>query len=460
MNRILSIAAAALFVGGCLILAAAPSAAFADTQLPLTSSTNLITDFTAQDIHYGDSVHYQFIQGTYAGGTVHSNGTFSLTLGNFGCPTSGPLICDGGSLALWTVSSAVGYYAFSWQDLTTSAPIVYQEWYWDGSSGHDTLPPSDTTTRIVTVVPVASSTVATTTTTGGTIFVNPADYQDGMEFTMQFVNQTVNTSLSYSALDAWNAATGRGVQTYTFPITSSGSSSFATTTTFAFGGKWFATYQITSPTFLSSIPFIGGYFNPASEAATTTSFVVGALTQLDQAIAIGQTAVASYAVYGVNATNTAVEIYCNPLSTDGKFSIVSCLGILIIPSSSDLLNVWNALYAAVLQRAPWGYLTRFFTIMSSTATTTLPVINIETPLGRPGSPEYTDGSFHFDPNDMLAGGATLLNTVHTSFGGDLDVQQVFEPFVDLTIALAVLMAIIHDLLGLSKHRHARPHSLH
>lgn len=317
-------------------------------------------------------------------------------------------------------------------------------------------------TRIVSVLPVASSTVATSTTTGGSVYINPADFVSGMNFTVQFTNQTKATSLSYSAADAYDRAVGTGVLSYTFPILSSGFTSFSTSTTFAFSGLTFGNYQIVSPNFLSSIPFIGGFFNPTTKAALSDSFTVNALTPLDQAISVGQTAVASYSLYGTNATNTPVELYCNPLSSSpaATFSIVSCAGILIIPSSDQMLNVWNQLYAQVLQRAPWGYLTRFVTILTGQGTTTLPVIAIETPLGRPGSPEYTDGMFHFDPGNMLAGGALLLNTVHTSYGGDFSVQQVFQPLVDLSLALALFMAIIHDLFGMGNHKKRNPHALH
>jgi len=115
-----------------------PVFAFADTQVVLQSTTRLVVDFSAYtgQIAYGDSIAWKFRYGPYASSTVHTSGTLSLTTANFGCAVSGPLICDIGSLTIYSNAGAAGSYSYELHDNTTGY-VFYASWYWNGSSAFD-----------------------------------------------------------------------------------------------------------------------------------------------------------------------------------------------------------------------------------------------------------------------------------------------------------------------------------
>lgn len=73
---------------------------------------------------------------------------------------------------------------------------------------------------------------------------------------------------------------------------------------------------------------------------------------------------------------------CNLVS---GFNGVNCLTALFIPSSAGITEQWNLLYNGFLTMFPIGYVTDFVSILSNSATTSIPVIDTTIPVGVVGA---------------------------------------------------------------------------
>ncbi len=189
--------------------------------------------------------------------------------------------------------------------------------------------------------------------------------------------------------------------------------------------------------------FFGFIINPLSSVSDCVShqFIVGTSTFIGNI---------SQRIYGdtndffaaLTATSSeALAATCNPIG--GNFGVRECSAFLFIPDAAGLNATMEDARTGILSRVPWGYFTRVVTILNTTSTTTLPSWTASIQVG-PGSltPEIT--TITIDPGDMLAGGATLLESVHDPITNKSP-RDVFYPMVQLTVALAVLMTIIADL---------------
>jgi len=292
----------------------------------------------------------------------------------------------------------------------------------------------DTRTRIVVTNPENATTTATTTTVGATVYVNPDQYESGMYLNIALTNQAVQY-LGGSALDAWNAATGNNG--FRIPITASGTVTVGTTTTFSMNGLVHATWSIRKDTFASGLPLLGVLFSPDTYAATSTVFTVGYATPLDQAIAAGAAGFASYTLTGATST-LPFSLDCNILH---DFSIQACVVSLFVPSHDDLNATINQAQTMLLQKWPWGYVTRFATILTTSSTSTLPTLNVALPSGLPGGGQ----SVNLTPWDELTTGTSMLATAQAAGSNPQIIRQVFEPGWDFLVyflfAGAVFMRI-------------------
>jgi hypothetical protein len=149
-------------------------------------------------------------------------------------------------------------------------------------------------------------------------------------------------------------------------------------------------------------------------------------------------------INGLSATSSeALANTCNPINI--HFDIRQCVMFMLIPSGGEFAQVFGDAKDSILTRWPWGYVTRTITILSSSATTSLPAFTAQVQIG-PGddlTPETM--SFTFDMGDMITGGGQVLESVHDPFNNKTP-HDVFYPMVQLTIALGVVMTILADLM--------------
>lgn len=297
-----------------------------------------------------------------------------------------------------------------------------------------------TTTNIYALTPVSGSSMATTSSISAAWYVAPGDYVSGEYVHVDLYNQTT-AATAINAAETCNVY-GAAKCTVDFPITASGYGSGTTTVQYNYAGTVHATYSIIKPGSFSSVPFIGSLFSPSVLFSTSTSYIVGYSSGLDNAITLGGSAVGNYLLTGT--TSPAIDLVdCMPTS----FHPTACIVSLIFPSTLALQLDFDSLRGGVLQHAPWGYGYRLYEIFAASTTAgTLPMITASAPLGQASTTEILS----IDPNDMLAGAAANVNSI--TDGNGHTIRDVLEPMVLLGVALSVFIIIFHDLTG---HRH--PH---
>ncbi len=314
------------------------------------------------------------------------------------------------------------------------------------SGGFNPTPPPDTSTHIATVTPLNGSTNATSTafTFGATGYVSPDNYISGAtNVIVSFSNAGFASSQMVGPIGAELQQPDNSL-TFTFPVTNSGSFSFSTTTGVQVIGNYTLKTSITVPQYT----LLGFNFFTKTLAATSTVFVVATSTAfgtLQQAVA------EQYQQLISTASSTIDTSVCNPIS--GNFNITACLIVVFgFPSQSDLNTAYNQFQTNVATHQPWGYFNRFFTILTSTGSTTLPTYTAY--IGTGGS--TTMDVITVDPGDMIAGAGTVLNGVVDPQNG-MNIRQIMEPFVLLMVALGVLFTILADLLGSHRHNTHQQH---
>ena len=221
--------------------------------------------------------------------------------------------------------------------------------------------------------------------------------------------------------------------------TTSGEFNFSTTTTLG-DGNYRLEAKLTHSTF--------GISNPFSSANQDIShqFIVGEPTFIGNISQNSFNDLQEFYATSTATSSAALASSCSPLS----FDVRNCFTFLVIPDAGYLNQSVNDLKTGVLNRPPWGYLTRMYDIWSSSATTSLPSFTAHIQIGPGDDMTPTTTSITIDPGDMMSGGAAILQSIHDPING-MTAKDVFTPFVQLTVALAVIFTIISDLTGSHKH---------
>jgi hypothetical protein len=292
--------------------------------------------------------------------------------------------------------------------------------------------PINTTTRIVDFAPADGATLPADPVTFSLHgYVSPDDIGTfiGVRFSLEKIDQNVLLFTSFSPassflLDGFDATTSGDFFFTSEPqALAQGNYMVSATLERSYFGGW-----VVNP------------FSPITETLTH-QFVVGSSTFIGN---LQQEAFRQAQDYFASSTATstlATAGDCNPL----KFSTLDCLAYLFVPSRADMQNTILGLKDNILTRVPWGYVTRFATILSSGATSALPSFEVSLHLG-PGSGVAATDTLAFDPGDMLAGGALLAGSI-TDVTYGKTAREITEPFVQGGIALLVLFIIVGDILG-------------
>jgi len=302
----------------------------------------------------------------------------------------------------------------------------------------------DTSTHITSVVPHATTT-ATTTTVGVEAYINETDWDEDMYIEASFFNPTIGAT-SANVIDACNVF-GAGQCKLRFPVSASGEFASSTEITFNYGGTTKVTWTIRKPTFWSGLWVVGALFQDQVLDTWKDSFVVGYQTLFDQSLNGDGTQVdgdasglVGYFTTGGTSSTTPVAVGCATIFTGG--SIVSCLTGLIIPDSQTLAYDFKLLYDGAFSKVPFGYITRFLTIVSGNA-------------GAVEPPElsYTFGSS--SPAVLQGKNYTMQIWDHTEVltaavaddGSNKNIWDIVMPYFNVVVALVVLLGILTDLMG-------------
>lgn len=302
-------------------------------------------------------------------------------------------------------------------------------------------PPTETGTRIETVTPPDGSLNATSTsfTFAVTGYVSEGDFVDNMKVKMRYSNGGFESTQMVGPIFAFMQqpdSTGE----FIWDITESGPFSFSTTTNMQIIGNYSLDTRVTAPRFT----IFGSNFLERNLAATSTDFIVATSTAFGT---LRQQVQHDLDVFAGTASSTINTSVCNPIS--GNFSIVPCITILFVPSPESLKQSLDDLHDTVLVKFPWGYATRFISIMTGTASSTpLPTWSATINVG-PGSdntPEHI--TLEWDMQEMIAGGANLLSNIEDTRGYGVNLRDVTQPYVQLAVAFFVLSIIWHDIMSM------------
>jgi len=345
--------------------------------------------------------------------------------------------------------------------------------YWSGSvSGYasSSLPgfkistttiasSTPTHTEIVSVTPVNGSTIATSTTAtiGAIVWVDPNQWTQDLSNNLGPYTLTIQV---IPATAAQVAAVPSAVQSlypkYTFTVENAGYSYFSTTTDASDPG----TYQMQTE-FTKSQTWYGQIFNFLSFGtvsggnildATSTSFnanrsLIGTLLSASTTAMIQQLFASSTASFATLSNECIPGL---------GFDIGGCFALIFIPDT-NALGAWLSLFKnQFLSYAPWGYATRFITILTTSATSSSPVISLTFPVGSYGHTTDTN-TFSINMDSSMQAGSALLNGVTSTWNGNTqNIQQILEGPIDTIIGITLLIYIAMDIMGTFDKERRRP----
>lgn len=147
----------------------------------------------------------------------------------------------------------------------------------------------------------------------------------------------------------------------------------------------------------------------------------------------------SAAIANGTASTTAALSACNPLS---GFDIGLCLGSLFVPNRNQLSDDFDALRIGVFQHVPWGYVNQFYLDFSTSTPVEPPALTYT--FGS-SSPAVLQGkTYSMQIFDYFG----LIGTVKADDGSNKNIWDIFDPFFQLLVNLAVVMVVISDVIGL------------
>jgi len=291
-------------------------------------------------------------------------------------------------------------------------------------------------TRIIAANPLDKATVASSTsgTIGVKINVNTPQWTQALAQNAGnwFVHITLTSPIKPNVLGG--AFASGNSKDFNFPINTSDVINFATTTDLSTLGDYTMNIEIVQPSWLSTYLSWFGFSGTVLDA-TTTRFTVVNQTGFDTLNSSSTSIIDQF----LASTSPQLIASCASFTS---FDLADCLNLLFIPQPSTFGYVL-ADVNGILQFAPWGYATRAVNILSGTATSSFPEIVAGIP--DPSNPTQKL-LWHIDPNEMIAGAATLNNSIVDPSTGD-PVMPGIRQIVDTVIALSVVSYIFYDLIA-------------
>jgi len=288
---------------------------------------------------------------------------------------------------------------------------------------------------ITSTDPSPDSTVSTTTayTFHVTGYDQVADYQQGDYVYIRYERQDIlspNLFLSYAD--------------YSYPLPSSGAFDFVFPADLSQSGVYIAYASIDHPNFtgIQSLASIVGQ-------SIEWTFTAGTSTEAERTQAL--LSIATGGLASTTASFTYTVSNCNILS---GFNIGGCAKFLLVPDEGSGKEIL-AMMSTLLQKEPWGFVTRAINLLGGNATSTdtgtfvgtdLPEVHIS--LADTGFAAASGAqSIDLTPWSKLMGGNSILATATTSHSG-LTLRQIMEPGWDFLIAFLCGVGIVVHVLNI------------
>jgi len=355
-----------------------------------------------------------------------------------------------GNWQIYATSSLVGlpadtyYFNIGYKNLSeamTDIDYYYMEFTWNGTTVTSYDNAEDDSTRFSYFSPSGGSTVASSTenTIYADLQLNEDDYVDDGYVVLKYL------WLSYL-----NSAVGSPDLLETEIVLddtiTSGLNALATTTgSLGLDGKYILTAEYRRPNswYTGILGFLTLHtFDNTIIVSSSTIFTYGTTTAFEKTQTQWQQDNAEFMASSTASAN--VKEYC---SFSTSFSMGLCISALFLPNKADLYISLSALKDGIGSRFPLGYATDFVTILATTSTTTLAVIDATMPsaLGLGNAHIYLSLDHVLDP---------ILEATTTIFSGSNPDTDNSETFYEITsyywrilVYLGALLYILGRILG-------------
>jgi len=299
----------------------------------------------------------------------------------------------------------------------------------------------DVSTRIDSVTPAPDSTVATSTTfaVGVDGYLNPADFS--MNAVENFFGAGEEVQLKIEPISDYDVQQSVAhTQTFTWPITTSGAISVSTTTSVLATGIYSFKAEIHEYAF----DVFGFRFGYQVQAVLNGQFTVSTSTDAERALAKELQRLNIF--FGNASTTSDVAVgACAIVDFFTASTTLPCLGQMIWPSGAAAGQVGSDLYNGLLQRVPFGYATRFMTLLASTTIAVEPPALTYT-FGSSSPVALQGKTYSVQIWDALGSTSPIL-LAKSDDGENKNIWDIVMPYWNTVVALAVLLAILSDLFG-------------
>lgn len=151
---------------------------------------------------------------------------------------------------------------------------------------------------------------------------------------------------------------------------------------------------------------------------------------------------------GMGTSTVDMSKVCNP--TSAWFSPSECIYGAIYPSANDVQNIWTYFRDNLASYAPWGYLTRFITIINDNATVTPPNPSFDLDKIDYSNTGFISGTLSFDL------WSHLQDWKNWTTKDGKNAWDLMEGFSKVIIGLGMLFYIVNRVLGIEILKNHKP----
>jgi len=292
-------------------------------------------------------------------------------------------------------------------------------------------------TRIETVAPYSGQLLATSThtTVGSTGFISSSDFNSYSELDINLQNSANSFQNCADVICAGLSSSSINLD-FVYPLTTEGYYFYSSSTQTLPIGKYYVKTKIKTGSFC----LLGLCALTRDVVATSTSFTISTTTKLDKLKDAVDLGVADFA-------STTIQSFQNCGIAD--FDLFMCgkdmITYAFVPTSDALSSNMQLLHDNVLTHFPLGYLTDFYSIISTSTAGTLSVLSMTVPNGVIG----TGASLSLNLTGVLD---PLLNATTSTFNNvsassTQTFYQVTSYYWNLVLYIMALFYIISRVIG-------------
>lgn len=283
-------------------------------------------------------------------------------------------------------------------------------------------------TRVISLTPEEGTTTGNTVLLSLHAWISPNDVGLFQKVRINFYNQNENIFLS---------SFGSPNLTVYFDLATTTGDFYAATTTILGDGNYSVQASLQGCFYLLGLcAYNGNNFD-----LITHTFIVNQETFIGHLQSKATRDIFNILASTTATSTTALIGTCNPVS--GSFSMLQCISWLLVPSRADLVDSMHSFYNGFLTRVPWGYATRFFTLMASSSSATLPRVALTLPGNFPSG---LAGVTIIDVAPFDAFASTSLIATATSSDGHTFFSS-FLPIWNIVVLFAFAWFVAQELMS-------------